>query len=276
MDRIERIFNALLYIEDCLPYTADLKEIANKANMSPYHFHRLFTLLVGETVGKYCQRRRLTLAAKRLLYTNEKILCIALSHGYDSQATFSRAFKEMFYVSPKDFRNTMTEVPLFSVDPIIKNVKYSKEFIDKNKIIENDQSPVIGLMGLETSSTKSVGLWREFFLQKEKINEVAESQNLYNVNRFKNNGILTEETPFIKFVGIRVLDQELCSDEIVCDDSFKLKYVVFTEKKNLEVLKKDFCFIYGRWFPQNLAQESEKEKYFLSDDDNLETLYPPE
>lgn len=111
MDQMERIFNALNYIEECLPHTAALKDVADRACMSSFHFHRIFSAITGESVGKYCQKRRLSMAVESLKNSDRSILEISLEHGYESQASFSRAFKDFFQITPGEARKILKPFP---------------------------------------------------------------------------------------------------------------------------------------------------------------------
>jgi len=57
-----------------------------------YHFHRLFRTTVGETVKHYSQRLRLEQAAFRLKLHDTPIIDVAVSLGYHSHETFTRAY----------------------------------------------------------------------------------------------------------------------------------------------------------------------------------------
>lgn len=258
MDQVERIFKALHYIEECLPYTADLKEIAERANMSPYHFHRTFTSIIGEPVGKYCQKRRLTMAAKRLLYSNEKILNIAMSHGYDSQATFSVAFKKMFSISPNDFRQSMTEIPVFSTDPLslIKLFKENNIIAKAEKISKNDFL-VVGILGFNKLDKNFVKELVEDFLKNTDV--VREESPKYSINKYMSD-LITEKNPKIQFVGIEINNKTSLSDKILNQMIPKQKYIVFGEKKSYEQISKSYDFIYGIWLPKSKISKELKDK----------------
>jgi len=83
----------------------DLASLAAVAHFSPYHFHRLFAALTGETLGDYVRRRRLEQAASRLASQPQlSVLQVALAVGFGSGEAFSRAFKAHFGCSPSVWR----------------------------------------------------------------------------------------------------------------------------------------------------------------------------
>lgn len=81
-----------------------LGSLAAEYGCSPSHFHRLFTAAVGETPKAHVERVRLERAAYRLGVTRKSVLDIALSIGFESHETFSRAFKRRFGVTPSAWR----------------------------------------------------------------------------------------------------------------------------------------------------------------------------
>lgn len=103
MDWIERLNKALAYIEDNLTDSEDIKAIAAEANTSHFHFQRMFAIITDITVAEYIRRRRLTLAAGEIQQGKE-ILETAIKYGYESQASFTRAFSRMHGLTPAKAR----------------------------------------------------------------------------------------------------------------------------------------------------------------------------
>ncbi|MBH5319590.1 AraC family transcriptional regulator [Paenibacillus sp. GSMTC-2017] len=96
---------AIDFIHQHLDDPLTLEQVASKAAFSPYHFHRIFKAIVQENVHDYVRRARIERAAKRLICHKEiKLSDIALECGFQSLATFSRAFKLMRGITPTDFR----------------------------------------------------------------------------------------------------------------------------------------------------------------------------
>lgn len=90
-------------MEEHLEEYEDIRMIAAAANSSHFHFQRMFALISGITVAEYIRRRRLTLAAGDIQKGHE-ILETALKYGYESQASFTRAFSRMHGLTPAKAR----------------------------------------------------------------------------------------------------------------------------------------------------------------------------
>ncbi len=104
---ISRINSAIDYIEQNLNEELSLSKIAEEANFSRFHFHRLFGTLVGETLNQFIGRVRLEKAASQLHNNPQKTVTeIAYDCGFSSSAGFARAFKTMFGMSASQWRTT--------------------------------------------------------------------------------------------------------------------------------------------------------------------------
>jgi AraC family transcriptional regulator len=105
----ERRMNRVLdHIDRNLDAQLDLPALADIANFSRYHFHRIFAAWMGETLGDYVRRRRLEVAAARLA-AGGTVLEVALSTGFGSGEAFARAFKTRFGSTPTEWRNSTPE-----------------------------------------------------------------------------------------------------------------------------------------------------------------------
>src|SRR5262245_42902672 len=79
--------------------------MARKYGSSPFHFHRLFSNVVGETPKQHVDRLRLERAAYELAISKKKVIEIALAVGFKNHETFSRRFKRAFGYTPKEYRD---------------------------------------------------------------------------------------------------------------------------------------------------------------------------
>jgi AraC family transcriptional regulator len=101
--RIDRVIE---YIEASLTTNISLADVAEVSCFSPYHFHRIFTAIMDETVNDYIVRRRLEKAINVLIFKPDlSITQVALDNGFSSSANFSKAVKLYFGFSPSELRN---------------------------------------------------------------------------------------------------------------------------------------------------------------------------
>lgn len=112
MNNLANVIAAIEYIEDNLMEKIDLDIVADAVHYSKFHLHRMFSETVGLTIHGYILRRKLTEAAKLLVFSEKKIMEIALLAGYESQQAFTLAFKAMYKQSPLSFRRNEAFYPL--------------------------------------------------------------------------------------------------------------------------------------------------------------------
>jgi len=105
-----RIEGVLAHIQSNLDTPLTLDDLASLAGFSPYHFHRLYADATGETVMRHIRRLRLERAAFRLTYSGRPVTDVGLEAGYASTEAFSRAFKDHYGQSPRDFREHVRRV----------------------------------------------------------------------------------------------------------------------------------------------------------------------
>lgn len=102
---VGRINRALDYARENIAGDLRLETVARVANFSPYHFHRTFKTIVGETLNDFVRRLRAQRAADKLIHNPAMTITeIAIACGYSSPSTFAREFRQRFGVSASQFR----------------------------------------------------------------------------------------------------------------------------------------------------------------------------
>ncbi|MCR9163643.1 MAG: GyrI-like domain-containing protein [Nannocystaceae bacterium] len=102
---VQRINRVVDYVEAHLLEPLPLEQLASVAHFSPFHFHRVFRAMIGETPQQFVQRLRLERAALELRRRpDQPVTEIALESGFASPATFARAFRSAFGVSATQWR----------------------------------------------------------------------------------------------------------------------------------------------------------------------------
>ena len=100
--RVNRVVD---HIGEHLDAELTLAALAREAAFSPFHFHRVFRAVTGETLFGFVQRLRLERSAGVLLAVPDRsVLEVALDHGFASAATFARAFKAHFGMTASVWR----------------------------------------------------------------------------------------------------------------------------------------------------------------------------
>lgn len=109
------------YIENHLQTDLSLDRIARQAGFSKYHYHRIFLREVGVSISEYVRYRRIANSATLLLYTDEKIIDIALFYRFESQESFTRSFKKYYHLPPGQYRKIMGKLLFQKEEMKLKN-----------------------------------------------------------------------------------------------------------------------------------------------------------
>ncbi len=227
MEWSERMNAAVDYIEENLAGEIDFNEAANRALCSTYHFQRMFFAINGLTPAEYARRRRLTLAARELMSTDQKVIDIATKYGYDSPNAFTRAFRNLHGVTPQAAREpgvTLTAFPRISFKIVLQggsDVDY--------KIIEKPAFEVIGKLK-RVSTTDSVNnkliispdVWNEnWFDIWEEFSRTGYGEELEKITQGKPGPVTGA-----KYLGVCVVDEKI----------EEYTYTIGVENPGIEVL----------------------------------------
>lgn len=103
-------------IDRCIRCGADealaLRKLAGTLGYSEFYVSRRFKEIAGMPLREYLRCRRLALALKELRDTDDGILDIALRYGFSSHEAFTRSFKQLYGVTPSEYRSSPVPVVL--------------------------------------------------------------------------------------------------------------------------------------------------------------------
>ena len=120
----ERLQRVVDYVAAHLDQSLDLDTLAGVAHFSPYHFHRLYRGVLGETVNDTVRRLRLRRSAIDLLDPEQNIDRVARRAGYSSQAAFTRAFRSEYGDPPARYRDAHRVAAIEHGDPDLYHVEH--------------------------------------------------------------------------------------------------------------------------------------------------------
>lgn len=104
MDYVERVNRAIDHIVRNLAQPLRLQDLARAAGFSPFHFHRVFKSLLGQTLNQFVKRLRLERALYLMFHAPARSLTqVALDCGFASSSDFSRSFKQRYGLAPRVF-----------------------------------------------------------------------------------------------------------------------------------------------------------------------------
>ncbi|MGW0935037.1 AraC family transcriptional regulator [Streptomyces sp. NPDC002666] len=139
---LERLNEAMEYVEHRLDDHIDVAEAARIAMTSEYHLRRMFSALAGMPLSEYIRRRRLTVAGAEVLAGDRTLLDVAVRYGYASGEAFARAFRTVHGVGPGEARRTgaaLRSQPRMSFRLVVEGTSSMRY-----RIVEKEEFRVVG------------------------------------------------------------------------------------------------------------------------------------
>lgn len=253
MNYLEQLEKAILFIEANLCEDIRTEDVAGIAGYSYYHFHRVFEAVTGETIGNYIRSRRLARAAYDLMYSDVKIIDIAVRYQFESQEAFNRAFKKLYKISPGTYRNNR-------IDSIVGNRKQLTPLNLRHltsgltlqpeiKIVS--ETKIVGLSGKSSLSCNNrPNMWNMFNPRINEIKHLAEGIRGYGICEADPDFDMCrfdENTESSEIVGVEVISFEDIPRGMIKKFLTGGKYAVFTHKGKLDKLGMTYEYIWGTW-----------------------------
>ena len=274
MEHLTQVQRAVDYIEDHLQDDLSVDQIADVACFSRWHFQMVFSSAVGETLKDYIRKRRLSNALIALGTGDERILDIALNAGFESQESFTRAFKNMFGVNPGECRKRGTESFM-----ILNQPKITMAYLDHLYGGINMQ-PVFKELG----EINVIGFTAKFIsaLSPDKNNMVVIPQlwgryapraaEIKSRKGWTDMGICTnmpegEKThpdECLYMAGTEVTDLTPLPEGMTAMTIPPGRYAVFTHNGAVHKIGLTMSYIYGSWLPKSgekLREAADLEMY---------------
>lgn len=193
MEWIERLNQAVDYIERHLDDTIETEVAARIACCSTFHFQRMFSYIAGTPLSEYIRRRRMTAAAFDLT-NGEKVTDVALKYGYESPTSFNRAFQSVHGMPPSAAQKqgaTLKAFPRISFQMTIKGDVEMEYRIEKKEAFR-----IVGV-----HATLSKEMEENFKIAPEMWNKAAVD------------GTLQKLVPMMNSDPMGILGVSACSDE---------------------------------------------------------------
>ncbi len=135
MENLILITSALEFIEDNLTEDIKTDDIAKGLYCSKSSIEKLFRFVTNISIRDYIIRRRMSKAARDLVtYSDASLLDIAFKYGYSSNEAFTRAFRNVWYVTPSEYRKNPVRFELFPALKLEPELMEDENMKSKKKI----------------------------------------------------------------------------------------------------------------------------------------------
>jgi AraC family transcriptional regulator len=256
LNYLKQVQRGIDYIEANLDFDIALAQVAVAAGISQWHFQRIFKALTNETLKTYIRSRRLANSMGKLLDKDARIIDIAISAGFESQESFTRAFKNAFDMTPNAYRN------LANKNLYLKKVQFDSEYlkhINQNVSLEPEiyhQKKML-LVGLKTCfygvdseknniAEKLPPLWADFLSRMAEIKHAVRGTCYGVVKQSTENGEQLEYYAAIEVSKLEALPEYMASVEIAAST-----YAKFSHTGKVLNINNTVNYIYSSWLLQS-------------------------
>ena len=256
MNYLQQVQRGIDYIEANLDFDIALARVAAAAGISQWHFQRIFKALTNETLKTYIRSRRLANSMEKLLDKNARIIEIAVSAGFETQESYSRAFKQAFDMTPNTYRK------LANKNLFLKKAQFDSEYlkhINRNISLEPEiyQQKKMLLVGMKTCfygvdseknniAEKLPPLWADFLGRLPEIQHAVPGTCYGVVKQSIENGEQLEYYAAIEVSKLDELPEDMASAEIPGST-----YAKFTHTGKVLNINNTVNYIYSSWLLQS-------------------------
>lgn len=238
----------------------DIDKLARISGFSQFHFHRIFTAMIGESVICYLRRIRLERAAILLIsQRNLSILDVALECGFSSAAVFDRRFKSYFGMSPSEYKaiDVFKNRPASNTRNCSENIKNPSEIHIKE---------ITGTYVLFIKCYK--GYNKMIYKAFETLWHYSEQKGLITPETWAigipyDSPIVTQDNQCRFDACITIAHPVDTAGEIGCKYIEGGRYVVAASSGDETAIINVYNYLYGEWLPNSRYQPANKPMYHL-------------
>ncbi len=264
------------YIERNIENNFTLEELSKISGFSKYHFHRIFSSTMNETINRYINRQKLEKSASFLIHTpNKSITEIAYDFGFGDSAIFSRSFKSYYGISPSNYRKEYSKNG--------KGIKLSYSYNDDKNLrrdtkMKNVNVEVTNVSEMKVVYLRHVGSYQNFATvfssMLEKLFVFADKKGLVGnkdcklICIYHDNPKITESDKRRTSVCLSV-PEEIEANEDFCEMTISGgKYAIgHFEITTGEEHRDAWQYLYGKWLPKSGYQPDDRLSFevYLND-----------
>jgi AraC family transcriptional regulator len=194
----EAIQKTLDYIEGHIAEDIKIDILAETASLSVFYYQRLFSRLVKRPVREYIKLRRMAMVLEVMKNKNKRIIDIALEYGFGSHETFTRAFKEVYGMTPEQYRKKPVSLNRFDKPDLLLGYTLIEEgvplisdglVLEINRRILKEPINFMGVSGYvpiaeqlpvgESTGVDMPGeIWRRFHQAKDRITRIHNGREI--------------------------------------------------------------------------------------------------
>ncbi|WP_298504934.1 AraC family transcriptional regulator [uncultured Maribacter sp.] len=272
---VKRINLVLDFIEKNLDADLSLEYLSKKIHYSPYHFHRVFSTIVGERLNEFVNRKRIERIASIILVEPKiPLKDVAYKYGFNSANSFSRAFKTYYGVSPTIFKiegkKLLSKIGIepFSSEKYIYSIENIKQWIKMNAQITIKKIPKLKLARIsQTGEFDKASNMFQRLVEWGHQNKVLDTSNFKAITIYHDNPNVTK-TSKVRFSTCVTISENISTDGEIRQQNLSegIYAVALLEIKAEEISKawKSLCI----WIVENGYEFSDGDYFEMYHNDH--------
>ncbi len=251
MNDTSRILQAINYIESNLKEPIGIGDVANHVGISFWHFQRLFSIMINQSIGTYIRNRRVQSSIDDLRRGKLRVVDIAFEYQFESHEVYTRAFKSLFGVPPSRHRSLHNRIkyPRLTLSPSLKNLKTGGNMKLEPEIENWESKKFVGLeIGpdeLLNEEMPIAKLWGQFFSASAAIpHSLPDAYGLYT--RADGTGFHDRYIAAAPVSEYGEIPEEFSTFELESG-----LFAIFEFNGGVEALPETTHYIYREWLPQS-------------------------
>jgi len=248
--------NAICFIDLNYHNGVSLMEVSEFVGFSRYHFHRIFKSYTGYSVKEYVMLKQFHKSLLLLENHYNNILEVSVECGFESQESFTRAFKKYFGITPGKIRKNgpFLKKSLNRLENVIEYAMQKKITggeIMQPDIINKESFKIIGIRCFSNNKNGEIPrAWDEF---NKRYNEIQNriSNYVLGVCEYVENFDHESSDKFEYICCCEVSNADQVPEGMVAKEIPAQKYARFKHMGSTENLGNTYNKIYGEYIPEN-------------------------
>lgn len=241
----KRIRSVIEYIHDNPAGTLTSDHLAEVAHLSPYHWHRIYKSITGESAAATVKRCRMHNAAATLLRTDTSLAQVGASVGYPRIHSFTRTFKNFYGISPGKFREAQTEPQDTATSPEV-------QALPNQTIVIRQQSEARLIGSWHYGDFMTIGVTFEKVMAQCAISGII-PENPQMTGLYLADPECTEEPELKSFAGVVMQEDVVVPEGLVDYDYPSGHFAVLTHRGPYALLSQGYDWLYSKWMPSSDA-----------------------
>jgi AraC family transcriptional regulator len=243
---MDPVGKARWFVESHFAGEISLDDVARVAGVSRFHLTRAFGIAIGQPVLRYARGRRLTGAARSLADGAPDILTVALDAGYSSHEAFTRAFRDLFGITPEAVR---AQGHLDNIQ-LVEAMKMDERLLTQLEPprFENGRPLLLAGLSARYNRDTSAGVpaqWQRFMPYYGNVpGQIGTTTYgvLYNSDEAGNTDYMT---------GVEVSDFSGLPEELSRLRVAPQRYAVFSHRDHISTIRRTWHSIFNKWLPES-------------------------